>query len=197
MNMPSFSALFESCIETPLYYIIYYLSWENAFVGPHSTNTYGKIGLTILIFTILLFTISYGVSGILASIYGIYDNLSDSAPSSDNAKKRSHYISEQIAQFFTDTKKVFGQEIPTVQYTIPVISLNSDGNIDLDSYDTSYNLLNHDAYNNAFFKKYQESMISMATIQILGFMLLFFSLIMITLTSSILLDKPGYHFHEK
>lgn len=183
MNMPSFSTLFETCIVTPLYTIIYYLSWKNAFVDPQSTNPYWKIGLTILIFTILLLTISYGVSGILASIYGIYDNLTDSAPS-DNDKQQSHYIADQIAQFNLDTRKLLGLEIQPVQYTPE----NTDDN-DLDSYDTSYN--------QAFLKKYNESMISMATIEILGFMLLFFVLIMIALSCNMILDKPGYHFFNK
>ena len=226
-------------ISTFIYDFVYYLSWKNVFVDSSSTY-YWKMIVSIIIFTILLLTIGYGISGILASMYGIDNNsrtLHESTTSKEStASKKSTasneskestantqpgYIQTQIRQFITDTQTVLNINPSSTDTSVtsepdtsqpgksqPVKSQpgksqpgksqpgksqpgkSQPGKSQPDTVDT----VDTNAYNKSYLQIYEETMINMVTIQIIGFILLFFILIMININSSININKNGYHF---
>lgn len=172
--MESLSSLIDKYILTPLYYIIYVLSWGNAFNDPDIDN-WKKVGLTILIFTIILLTVSYGASSILLLMYNS-DNTSNRNTTDNNTGK---YIKEQIIQFITDTRKLLNISPSDTTNNLPDISYN----------DASYNLQSVED---------EQRMIYLVITQIIGFMCIFGILILtiIGLQGNVNISNPGYNFYN-
>ena len=161
-----------------LYYIIYALSWGNAFIDP-KTHIILKGCLTILIFTIILLTIYYGVSGILLLMYNS-DNTSNNTSNTSGNNDTSGYFKDQIIQFIADTRKLLNIPPSDTTNNLPDVSYN----------DVSYNASNLQSANE------KQKTIYLVITQLMGFMCIFGILIItiIALNGNVNISNSGYNF---
>jgi hypothetical protein len=220
MSETNDTSFIDSYILPPLYKIVYYLSWKNAFIESTSTNSW-KIGAFSIVFSIILLSINYGVYGILINTYNTTDNnVSNNNDNINNIdipytnyspETQSNYIIDQIKQYITDTSniikysggKIESPVMPTIDISLNTptidISLNTptiDISLNMPTIDISLLQYKKEELNNS--NIYYESMVKMVTINIMGFIFIFICLIIPIsfLNRGKNINKIKYYFYD-
>ena len=181
----------ETDYAYPIYIIVYYLSWQNI-LSEIKTPNWKKYCIIGIIFLCMFLPIYYGISSIFSPIVepnntSLDPNNTSLDPSNNMLDMSSNtpppftqnYIVSQIIQFITDTRNLFTDTTP---------QLDSSNNL----VDSSNNLVNHSRnlvnrsqlLNTQYEIMYNNSMSKMTVIQILGFLVAIFIIILFSFNYS-------------